>query len=301
MLLIALFQFVIPLFLLSVLAFGRQPSRLRWLLNAVAFGLVIGFMYLSSRWDIVSLYYRMSLPFLYLLACFIGYRSIRAPKKMPGRIQVMFAYGLTGVMLVLMIGLNVRVLMGYQFPEGASDLASPLRNGKFVVLSGGTSPFINAHAKIRPQQYALDILGLTSAGRHINSLGGSTNLNDYPIFGAVVYSPCNGSVLAIENGLIDLIPPATDTTNPAGNYVLLACDGFEVLLAHMQEGSVKVGAGDAVNVNTRLGLVGNSGNTSEPHLHIHAERGGEPATILNGDSVPITIDGRFLVRGDVIG
>ena len=58
--------------------------------------------------------------------------------------------------------------------------------------------------------------------------------------------------------------------------------------------------GDSVTTKTTLGKVGNTGNTSEPHLHIHAERGGEPGVILDGVAVPFTIAGQFLTRGDVI-
>ncbi|MBT8299443.1 MAG: M23 family metallopeptidase, partial [Maribacter sp.] len=64
--------------------------------------------------------------------------------------------------------------------------------------------------------------------------------------------------------------------------------------------SVLVKEGDSVTTNTEIGQVGNTGNTSEPHLHIHVERGGSPKTILNGKAVPFTIDDRFLIRGDVI-
>jgi hypothetical protein len=46
--------------------------------------------------------------------------------------------------------------------------------------------------------------------------------------------------------------------------------------------------------------VGNTGNTSEPHLHIHVEKGGETNTILNGIAVPFTINNQYLVRGDII-
>ncbi len=48
-----------------------------------------------------------------------------------------------------------------------------------------------------------------------------------------------------------------------------------------------------------LGRVGNSGDTSQPHLHLHAERGGEPGEILNGEGVPMEIAGRFLVRNSL--
>ena len=52
----------------------------------------------------------------------------------------------------------------------------------------------------------------------------------------------------------------------------LPIEGVEVILAHLKQGSVAVTAGMKVNTGDVLGQVGNSGNTSQPHLHIHAER-----------------------------
>lgn len=51
-----------------------------------------------------------------------------------------------------------------------------------------------------------------------------------------------------------------------GVMVMIECDGVDILLAHLQRGSVSVNAGDSVIVGDFLGLVGNSGNTTEPHL-----------------------------------
>ena len=56
------------------------------------------------------------------------------------------------------------------------------------------------------------------------------------------------------------------------------------------EGSVAVDEGDRVAVGDRLGAVGNSGNTTEPHLHIHA------VDATKGMGVPISFDGRVPVR-----
>jgi murein DD-endopeptidase MepM/ murein hydrolase activator NlpD len=81
---------------------------------------------------------------------------------------------------------------------------------------------------------------------------------------------------------------------------LIESEGIEILLAHLKRGSIKVNVGDTVNTNTLIGQVGNTGNTSEPHLHMHVERGGAMKTILNGTSVPFTINKQFLVRGDII-
>ncbi|MGN7942219.1 M23 family metallopeptidase [Virgibacillus sp. 6R] len=60
----------------------------------------------------------------------------------------------------------------------------------------------------------------------------------------------------------------------------------------MKKRSILVEAGDAVKRGQPIGLVGNSGNTTEPHLHIHAEK--------DGKGVPIRFDGKFLVRNSLV-
>ncbi len=99
-------------------------------------------------------------------------------------------------------------------------------------------------------------------------------LDRYPIFGATVHSPCDGAVVAAVDGRPDLIPPDTDREQLTGNHVVIACQGVSVLLAHFQNGSVGVQTGARVTNGQPLGRVGNSGNTSEPHLHLQAVRCG---------------------------
>ncbi|HYO97165.1 MAG TPA: M23 family metallopeptidase, partial [Polyangiaceae bacterium] len=87
----------------------------------------------------------------------------------------------------------------------------------------------------------------------------------------------------------------------AGNHVELRCGAYHVVLAHLQRGSVAGEVGARVNVGARLGVVGNSGNTSEPHLHIHAvsaRAADREQWLWKGSGVPLTFGGRFLVRGD---
>lgn len=297
---IGLFQVLVPLLLIGVLAIHRKPNRLMWMLNTVAFGMVIGFMWVSTRWDISSIYLRTLFPILFLVASIISYRRIRAPKSPLSKMQTLIGIVANGLLIVLMAGFNWFSFQGYSVPDGTVDLSSPLRGARYVVLHGGASPFMNGHFRVRPQNYALDILGLNVLGMRADIFGDRSDLESYSIFGAELYSPCTGSIAVAMDDYEDLIPPATDPEHPAGNHVLVECEGVEVLLAHMKQGSLRVEVGDSVTVETVLGQVGNTGNTSEPHLHIHAEQGGEPGVILDGKAVPITIDGRFLVRGDII-
>lgn len=92
--------------------------------------------------------------------------------------------------------------------------------------------------------------------------------------------------------------PDPDRTKLAGNHVLLDCGGTEVLLAHLQRGSVLVAPGEPVTTGQRRGMVGNSGNTTEPHLHVSAQRRQAGDALIGGVPVWVTVNGRHLVRND---
>lgn len=296
--LVVAIQAVVPLLLIGIIAFTRQPSRKRWLVTVLAFGMVISYLLIASRWDLSSLYLRPVIAVLFVAATFLSFRRIQLPETHPAKLPAVIAWVISLGLIVLMSGFLWFSLRGYQMPEQAVDIASPLR-GANVVLNGGASPFTNGHYRIRPQSYALDILGVNSFGARAALFGSSKDLESYVIYGQPVYSPCNGKISVVVDDLPDLVPPARDTENLAGNHVLIECGDFEIVLAHLRKGSVGVAEGDSVATGDPLGEVGNSGNTSEPHLHIHAERGGEPGVILNGNSVPLTINGRYLVRNSV--
>jgi hypothetical protein len=297
--LVVVLQIGVPVLLAGVLAVNRQPSRLRWLGTVASFGMVVSYLLISSRWDVTSLYLRAAIPVLFVTGGIIGWRRIRTPETAPGRLQAVVAWTVNLGLIVLMSGFLWFSLRGWRTPAGAVDLTSPLR-GSHVVLNGGDSPFTNNHFRVHPQDYALDIVGLNALGARAFLLGSRRDLESYVIYGEPVFSPCDGRIALTSDGAPDLIPPARDTDNPAGNHVLIECGDVEVLLAHLRPRSLHVTAGDVVRVGDLLGEVGNSGNTSEPHLHIHAERGGDPGVILDGEAVPITIQGRFLVRNSVL-
>ena len=85
-----------------------------------------------------------------------------------------------------------------------------------------------------------------------------------------------------------------------GNYVLLRCGALRVLLAHLARGTLAVSAGDAVRVGQLVGRIGNSGNTSEPHLHVSAMAAGSGQSWPEAEAVPVTFDGHFLAINDIV-
>ena len=176
-------------------------------------------------------------------------------------------------------------------------LAAPLRGGTFVVMGGGANWSVNHHAFIPFQRYALDIVEVDGLGFRAAGLSPEA-LEDYRIFGQAVVAPCDGEVLSVVSDLPNRAPLDPDTLHPFGNHVVLFCGGSSVLLAHMNAGSVSVAAGESVTAGQLLGRVGNSGSTTEPHLHIHAVEGKHADG--RGDAKPLLIGGRFLVKGDTL-
>jgi hypothetical protein len=298
MLLISVALFFIPLLLLGVLAFRRFPNKWHWAGSLLAFAMTLGFLWLVSRWDLVSMYYRMLLPIMLLLAAFLGFRRIRAPARPWHMAAHIATIVINAALIIIMGGASWKALEGYPEPEGSINLVSPLRDAKYVVLHGGASPLINGHFWVKSQKYALDILGQDSLGRSARVFASRQELDSYAIFSQPLYSPCNGTVKIAVDRFDDQAPPKTDRDNLAGNHVLIECEGVEVVLAHMKKDSVSVRPGDSVTTRNVLGLVGNTGNTSEPHLHMHVETLGNPSRILDGRGVPFTLDGDFLVRGN---
>jgi murein DD-endopeptidase MepM/ murein hydrolase activator NlpD len=119
------------------------------------------------------------------------------------------------------------------------------------------------------------------------------------VFGADIVAPCNGDVVAIRDGLPNRELMDPDVSNRYGNHVIVLCEGRSVVLAHMQRGTVGVRVGEPVKTGQKVGEVGNSGSTIEPHLHIHAVEGRSEDG--SGVAVPVLIDGRFLIKGATFG
>ncbi len=283
-----------------MLLFKRQPNLLMWILTVLVSGLSILFIWVIARWEIISIYARPVILVLFIISVLISFKRIRKPKKPNNKAVKIITITLNCFFIFFMGTMSFLALRGYRVPENTVEIASPFKEGKFIVLHGGSRPMVNAHFHVNPQNYAVDIVGLNNFGMRANSISGGKNLTDYKIFDTPVYSPVNGKVIVVKDGLEDLTPPQVDTKNIAGNHVLIEFVGKELLLAHLKNGSIKVKVGDIVDTNTLIGNVGNTGNTSEPHLHLHIEKDGEHNTILNGKSVPFTINNKFLLRGDIL-
>lgn len=231
----------------------------------------------------------------FLLALIFSWRKVKElPFKKAYTNNQKFEMGIN-VFIVLIFGYyNVGILTSYSTQDPATELEFQLAEGTYHIGQGGNHVGMNYHQDYEAQQHALDIVALNSFGVRAKGLY-PKNLEKYEIYGHSIVSPCQGIVVEASDGLPDLQPPESDPDNATGNFVALTCDMVEdtiVYLAHMQEGSVAVEEGMTVEAGQLLGRVGNTGNTSEPHLHIHAEK--------EGVDVPLLFQDRFLVRNQVV-
>jgi murein DD-endopeptidase MepM/ murein hydrolase activator NlpD len=93
-------------------------------------------------------------------------------------------------------------------------------------------------------------------------------LSDYPSYGQPIVADAPGMVVIAVDGHPDNPQGVIDTYDAHGNYVVIDHgDGTFSLFAHLIPGSLRVRAGQVVAMGQPLGLVGNSGRTTMPHLH----------------------------------
>lgn len=294
-----LVQSVMPLGLIVWLALARQPSLAHFALHSLGVGFFCLFLYLAGRWDVLMYPVRYG-----LLACFVAglavafFRLQSPPLILVARTEEILRLLLYAAVAIIFAILVLQCLRGRSHGGDSIDLAFPLRDIDWYVVQGGASSLLNGHRDTPAQALALDIVALDASGRRAKGLLPG-RLEDYQVFDQPVYAPCAGEVVAVESGMPDRVPPNRDPENAAGNHVAIACEGATVLLAHLRQGSVLPAVGARLAAGDLIGAVGNSGNSSEPHLHIHAVRDtviDRTGLLRNGDAVAMRFSGRILSR-----
>jgi hypothetical protein len=158
-----------------------------------------------------------------------------------------------------------------QLPPSAAEavLLDPPFHGEWYIFHGGRSTLMNHHYALRQQRHALDILKLTE-GRPCK--GDPSKLESYAAFGQDLLAPADGVIAAVIHDQPDQPIGGSDVSQPAGNRVVIeiAPERF-VMLAHLLKDSAVVAKGDRVARGQRVARCGNSGNTSEPHLHLQVQ------------------------------
>ena len=163
---------------------------------------------------------------------------------------------------------------------------------------GGDKIDKNYHAISADQRWAYDLLVAPYAT-------GSAKLEDYGCYRIPVLAPASGIVVKAHDGEPNQIPGAISNNfkAPTGNHVAIRLEETRtyLVIAHLKPGSVTVKTGDAVVEGQVIGECGNSGNTSEPHIHIHHQRQDPNLYPINyAEGLPLYFrdhDGRSMPEG----
>ena len=122
--------------------------------------------------------------------------------------------------------------------------------------------------------------------------GDATRAASYRAYDQPVLAVADATVVAVTSDLPDT-PPRTVFTSTrlddyGGNHIVLDLgNGSYAFYSHLKPGSASVRVGDHVRKGQQLARIGNSGNSTEPHLHFHLTTTPLPYT---GDNIPYEID-----------
>ena len=196
------------------------------------------------------------------------------------------------------------------------DLSYPF-TGRWMVQNSPANR-VPSHGTARlATSYAIDFVPVDESGRTapitLASIMRPEPPERFPGFGRPLLSPVAGTVIAAHDsdpdhpayrGLPSLGYALTQQRRVAagwpalaGNHALLDAGRVIVALCHLQQGSLEVQAGQQVQLGTRLARCGNSGNSTEPHVHVQALSTSE---ISRAHAVPVTFQGSLPRNGDVI-
>jgi len=187
-------------------------------------------------------------------------------------------------------------------------LGPPLKGKHWVVFNGcceasgahrATSQTVNGGLYFA-QRFAIDWMRLDEAGRLVN--GNPAEVRSWVSYDSDVLAVADARVVKTEQNLDDQVPgtlpdPKTITlANVDGNYIVLDLGGgVFAFYAHLRRNSISVAPGEHVRRGQVLAKLGNTGNTSAPHLHFHLMDG---TSTLGSNGIPYVID-TFEYAGEV--
>lgn len=206
-------------------------------------------------------------------------KALDAPRRVHPQFALVAARFERGV-LDLKVSLDgSNRISGLYFQPHAEPLPAPERNsvalrapfrGEWLVFWGGDTREQNAHLDHPNQTGAFDFLGVGPDGK--TTRGEGRNNEDYHAFGREVLAPADGEVTDVVSGVRDNAPGSMNQYSALGNAVVIRHSEQEYsVLAHLKLDSTRVKRGDKVRSGQLVGLCGNSGNSSEPHLHYHLQ------------------------------
>jgi len=168
--------------------------------------------------------------------------------------------------------------------------------GEWFVAAGGRSVIDNHHAVSVDQKFACDFL--IKKNKYTFTNNGASN-EDYYCFGEKVLAPGDGIIVKVVNDITD--NKVGNMPEGAGNLIIIDHENGEYsVLAHFKKSSIVVKVGETVVSGQFIGLCGNSGHSSQPHLHYHLQTN---PIIFTGEGLPAQFlsyisNGNYVEKGE---
>ncbi len=189
-------------------------------------------------------------------------------------------------------------------------IASPVRGSGWVDANGCCADPTSRHRNavlsangtyVTPEMFDIDWSQIAHGSLFS---GDGKQLSDWPSFGAPIYAVANGTVVSTITDRPEVPPFAPESGNPTvhtpkdfgGNEIIEKIGpGVYAAYEHLQTGSVVFRPGQRVRTGEPIARLGNTGNTTAPHLHFGIHDGPDP---LTSNSLPFEID-HFTLEGNV--
>lgn len=182
-------------------------------------------------------------------------------------------------------------------------------SGRWIVANGGVTKETSHSWNICSQRYAYDFCMQEDMKTFRND---GKDVTDYLCYGKPILAAADGTVVEIKNLFDDTPIPEKEevicnASDVRGNYIVIRHSRQEYsTIAHIKKGSFCVKVGEKVRRGQPIACCGNSGNTSEPHIHFQVQQG---KSFLLSASVPIcfhkikndtTSESSYIRAGDIV-
>lgn len=148
-------------------------------------------------------------------------------------------------------------------------------DGEWYTANGGITKNTSHSWEILPQRFAYDFIILDEEGKSFQ--GNKNDLHSYYCYEKNILAPADGTVVAIKNNFPDcriMNDGQTDPDTPdiGGNRIIIKHASNEYsTICHLMPGSIIVKKGQAIKKREVIAKCGNSGNTTEPHIHFQLQ------------------------------
>ena len=209
-----------------------------------------------------------------IIFVFLNFGSRATPATLDNSLVVEPDGDATDAQLIPLAALHVQKL------ASAPTIDAPFAGDRWLAANGPSNTSNHRRAVIvldgkarSPERYAIDWVKLGDDGKTFS--GDESQNSSYHAYGLPVTAVADGRAVAVLDGLAENVPQQTrmaielTPANMAGNHIVEDIGGGRYVgYAHFRPGSITVKQGDVIHRGQVIGKIGNSGNSTEPHLHL---------------------------------